>query len=96
MADGLLLSRRERLVLFWEKLGAAYGPSIVLALVAALTGGGTVAVAVLVIGGLIALCVATSVRKVRGAIWGGIATAVFLLLVNLALAWFLSHPILSG
>jgi hypothetical protein len=95
MADGMLLTRRERRVLFWQKLGAAYGPVLVLAAFAALTGGGTVAVVCLIVGGLIAVCVVTTVRTARGALWGGIATALFLLVVQLAIAWLVSHPIIG-
>lgn len=96
MADGLLLTNRERLMLFWAKLGAACGAPMLLVLFAVLTIAVAVAVACAALGGLAAVCVATSVRRVRGAAWAGLATAAGLLLLNLALAWFLSHPILPN
>jgi hypothetical protein len=96
MADGLLLTRRDRFVLFWAKLGAACAAPLLLVLFAVLTNGVAVAVACAALGGLVAVCVATSVRTVRGAAWAGLVTAAGLLLLNLALAWFLSHPILPN
>jgi hypothetical protein len=95
MADGLLLTRRERLRIFWAKLAAGLGPTLALILLAALTGGGAVAVVIAVLGVLCGLVIATSARRPRGALVGGIAVAAALLVLQLVIAWFASHPILK-
>ena len=95
MADGLLLTTRERLGIFGAKLAAGVGPTLVLSLGAALTGGGAAAVAIAVLGVLCGLVVATSARRPRGALVGGVAVAVALLVLQIVLAWFVSHPILE-
>ena len=41
----------------------------------------------------LALFIATSARRVRGALLGGIVVAVLLFLLQLVVAWFGSHPI---
>ncbi|MGD0715732.1 MAG: hypothetical protein ABSB24_16325 [Gaiellaceae bacterium] len=95
MADGLLLTTRERLRIFWAKLAAGVGPTLALSLAAALTGGGAAAVAIAVLGVLCGLVVATSARRPRGALTGGVTVAVALLVLQLVIAWFASHPILK-
>jgi hypothetical protein len=46
-----------------------------------------------VTGVLLALFVASSARKPRGALIGGIVCAVVLFLFQLVVAWFATHPI---
>jgi multisubunit Na+/H+ antiporter MnhB subunit len=82
MADGLLLTRRERLRLYWLKFGCAAAPQLALAIAA-----------LAVMGVLLALFVASSARKPRGALIGGIVCAVVLFLFQLVVAWFATHPI---
>jgi hypothetical protein len=94
--DGLLLSPRDRLLLFLEKCGYTLGPTVALALIALVTGGGVVAVAILALGGLIGIAAATSARTRRGAIVAGLVTAAFVFAVQVVIAWFVSHPILPG
>ena len=93
MADGLLLTRRERLRLFWTLLAVAWAPSLLLALVTFALGGGAVGWMILVTGTLLALFIATSARRVRGALLGGVIVAMLLFLLQLMVAWFGSHPI---
>jgi hypothetical protein len=93
MADGLLLTRRERLRLFWAKAGAAYGPSLLLGVVALVLGGGAVGWMILIIGALLAFFVSTSAKKLRGAVIGGLVCALLLFVFQLVVAWFASHPI---
>jgi hypothetical protein len=93
MADGLLLTRRERLRLFWSKLAAAFATPLLLGVVTLALGGGAVGWMILVAGALLALFIATSVRKVRGAAIGGVVIAIVLFLFQLVVAWFGSHPI---
>ena len=93
MADGLLLTRRERLRLFWSKLGLAYGPSLLLGIVSVAVGGGAVGWMILIVGALLALFVATSAKTVRGALIGGLVCAALLFVFQLVVAWFATHPI---
>jgi hypothetical protein len=93
MADGLLLTRTERLRLFWAKLAAGVGPTAVLVIVAAATGAGATAWAIAILGVLSGVVIATSARRTRGALVGGVAVAVALLVLQIVLAWFISHPI---
>jgi uncharacterized membrane protein YecN with MAPEG domain len=93
MADGLLLTRRERLRLFRLKLACGYAPSFLLGIAALALGGGSVGWMILIIGAVLGVFVATSARKVRGAAIGGVVCAVILFLFQLVVAWFGSHPI---
>jgi hypothetical protein len=93
MADGLLLTRRERLRLYWLKFGCAAAPQLALAIAALALGGGAVGWMIAVMGVLLALFVASSARKPRGALIGGIVCAVVLFLFQLVVAWFATHPI---
>jgi hypothetical protein len=93
MADGLLLTRRERMRLFWAKLGCGYGPSLLLGVISLALGGGAVGWMILIVGALLAFFVATSAKKVRGALIGGIVCAALLFVFQLVVAWFASHPI---
>jgi len=96
MADGLLLTRRERLQIFRAKLAAGVGPALALAVVAAVTGGGAAAVAIAVLGVLCGFVIATSARRPRGALAGGVTVAAALLVLQLVIAWFVTHPIERG
>jgi hypothetical protein len=93
MADGLLLTGKERLRIFWLKFAFGLGPSLVLVAVAAVLGGGSVAYTIAVFGVLIGFVIATTAKKPRGALIGGIALAVVLLVFQIIVAWFVSHPI---
>jgi hypothetical protein len=93
VADGLLLTRRERLKLFWGRLGGGMGPPLLLAVVVAGLGGGAVAMAIAVLGVLLGLVVATNAKSNRGALLAGVAVAVALFVLQLVIAWLASHPI---
>ena len=93
MADGLLLTGKERLRLFWLKLGAGVGPAVAVAVVALAVGGGSAAWTIAIFGVLIGLLVATNAKTVRGAVIGGIAVAALLVLFQVVVAWFVAHPI---
>jgi hypothetical protein len=93
MADGLLLTRRERLRLFWSKLGCAYGPPFLLGVASLALGAGAVAWMILIVGALLAFFVATSAKTVRGALVAGFVCAALLFLFQVVVAWFASHPI---
>jgi hypothetical protein len=93
MADGLLLTGRERRRLFWLKLAAGAGPSLVLAAVAVALGAGAVGYSIAVFAVLIGFVIATSANKPRGALKGGIALLVVLLVFQIVVAWFITHPI---
>ncbi|MHB8468489.1 MAG: hypothetical protein ACYDCH_01860 [Gaiellaceae bacterium] len=93
MADGLLLTRRERIGDFSLKLVCGLAPSLVLIVAAFLLGGGAVGWTVAAFGLLFGFVVAISAKKPRGALMGGVAVALFLLLFQIVVAWFITHPI---
>ena len=93
MADGLLLSRKERLRVFWLKLAGALGPSLVLVATAFALGDDAVGLTIAAFGLLFGFLVATTARTVRGALRAGVAVAVVLLVFQLVVAWFVTHPI---
>jgi uncharacterized membrane protein YecN with MAPEG domain len=93
LADGLLLTRRQRTRLFWEKLACGYAPSALLGVVALALGGGAVGWMILIIGAILGFFVATSAKKVRGAAIGGVVCAVLLFLFQLLVAHIVTHPI---
>lgn len=93
MADGLLLTRKERLRFFTTRLGAGLGPTLVLVAVAAALGGGAVAFSIAVVGVLCGLLVATSAKTIRGALVAGVAIAAVLFVLQIVFAWFVTHPI---
>lgn len=95
MADGLLLTRRERTTRLFRNLAGAYGPSAVVAL-AAVWVDSVLAVVIAVLAALVAFPIATSVRTLRGALTGGVILAGALILLQVVLAWFLNHPVLPG
>jgi hypothetical protein len=93
VADGLLLTGKERARVFWLKLAGGAGPSLVLVAVAAALGGGSVAFSIAVFGVLIGFAIATTARTPRGALISGIALAVVLIVFQIVVAWFVTHPI---
>jgi len=93
VADGLLLTGKERLRLFWLKFGAGVGPALAVAVVALALGGGSVAWTIAIFGVLIGLLVATNARTLRGALIGGVVVALVLVVFQAIVAWFISHPI---
>jgi hypothetical protein len=93
VADGLLLTGRERARVFWLKVAGGAGPSLALAGVAVVVGGGVVAGAIAVFGVLMGFVIATTARKPRGALKGGIALAIVLVVFQIIAAWFFTHPI---
>jgi hypothetical protein len=96
MADGLLLTGKERRRFFWLKLGGGAGPSLVLVAIAAALGAGVVAYSMAVFAVLIGFVIATSARKPRGALKGGIGLLVALLVFQIVVHWFFTHPILQS
>ena len=93
MADGLLLTRPERLRLFGLKLALSFAPSFLLGVAALALGGGSVGWMILIVGAVLALFVANSARTPRGAATGGVVCAAALFVFQLVVAWFASHPI---
>jgi hypothetical protein len=93
VADGLLLTGKERARIFWLKLAGGAGPSLVLVAVAAALGGGSVVYTLAVFGLLIGFVIATSARKPRGALVAGVVLVVVLLVFQIVVAWFVTHPI---
>ena len=93
MADGLLLTGSERRRLFWLKLAGGAGPSLVLVVVAAALGAGAVAYSMAIFAVLIGFVIATTARKPRGALVGGLALLLVLLVFQIVVAWFVTHPI---
>jgi hypothetical protein len=96
MADGLLLTRKERISFFWLRFAAGVGPALVVAAIALALGGGAAAWAIAIFGVLIGLLVATSARTLRGALIGGLVTAALLIAFQIVVAWFFTHPVLPG
>jgi hypothetical protein len=96
MADGLLLTRKERIRFFWLRFAGGVGPALVVAIVALALGGGTAAWAIAIFGALVGFVVASSARTVRGAFVGGLVVAGLLIAFQIVVAWFFTHPILPG
>jgi hypothetical protein len=95
MADGLLLTRRERFRLFWLKFGYGVGPSLVLVITVLVLGGGVVGWVIAVFGVLCGLMIATNAQTTRGALVAGVVCAAILFVFQLVVAWFATHPILN-
>jgi len=93
VADGLLLTRRERTRLYWQKFGCGYAPSLLLGVVALALGGGAVGWMILIMGALLGFFVASAAKKVRGALIGGVVCAVVLFLFQLVVSHIVTHPI---
>jgi uncharacterized membrane protein YdbT with pleckstrin-like domain len=93
MADGLLLTRGERRRLFWLKFAGGAGPSLVLVAIAAALGSSAVAYTMAVFAVLFGIAVATTAKKPRGAVVGGIVLLVVLLVFQIVVHWFFTHPI---
>jgi FtsH-binding integral membrane protein len=96
VADGLLLTGRERARLFWLKLAGGTGPSLVLVAVAAGLDAVAVAATMAVFAVLSGFVIATTARKPRGALKGGLALVVVLIVFQIVVAWFVTHPIEKG
>jgi hypothetical protein len=96
VADGLLLTRRERFRIYTERTGLAFAAPAALVVVALALRAPAVAVAMAVVGGMLAVAIGTSVRTRAGAAFGGLVVAAALYVLNLALAWLGTHPILPG
>jgi hypothetical protein len=96
LTDDLLLTTSERFGRFARYLGIASLPSLVVALLILATGGGLVAGVVAGAGIFMALSIATTVRTTRGAVWAGVIVAIALVVIQITLAWFVSHPILPA
>jgi hypothetical protein len=93
VADGLLLTGKERARIFWLKLAAGVGPSLALAAIAVGLGAGAVGYSIAVFAALIGFVIATTAKKPGGALKGGIALLVVLLVFQIVVAWFVTHPI---
>jgi ABC-type multidrug transport system fused ATPase/permease subunit len=93
VADGLLLTGKERARLFWLKLAGGAGPSLILVAIAAALGSGAVAYSMAVFAVLIGFVIATTAKKPRGALIGGIVLVAVLLVFQIVVAWFVTHPI---
>jgi hypothetical protein len=96
MADGLLLTRKERIRSFWARFAAGVGPALAVAVVALAIGGDSAAWAIAIFGTLIGLVVASSARTARGALIGGLVVAGLLIAFQIVVAWFFTHPIVPG
>jgi hypothetical protein len=96
VADGLLLTRRERLRNYTERTGLVVGPSLVLALVALALGLWVDAVVVVAIAGITALALGSAVRSRAGAAVLGVFLLAGIFLLLLAISWVASHPIQRG
>ena len=93
MADGLLLTSKERARLFWLKLAGGAGPSLALVAIAAALGERAIAYSTAVFAALTGFVIATTVRKPRGALIGGIVLLVPLIVFQILVAWLVAHPI---
>jgi hypothetical protein len=96
VADGLLLTRRERLRNYTERTGLVVGPSLVLALVALALGLWVDALVVVAIAGITALALGSAVRSRAGAAVLGVFLVAGIFLLLLAISWVASHPIQRG
>jgi hypothetical protein len=94
--DGYLLTRRERFRNYSEKTALVVGPSLVLALVALALRLWVDAVVVVAIAGMTALALGSAVRTRVGAAVMGLLLVAGILLILLAVAWLISHPIQRG
>jgi hypothetical protein len=94
--DGLLLTRRERLVLYGEKTGLVVGPSAVLALVELRLDTWVDALFIAGVAGAVALATGSSLRTRRGAAVFGFFLVAGIIVFLLALGWLISHPIQKG
>ena len=94
--DGLLLTRRQRLRGFGERMGLIVGPSLVLALVELAMGLWAVALFVVAIAGLTALALGSALRSRVGAAVFGLLLAGGILVFLLASGWLIEHPIQRG
>jgi hypothetical protein len=96
VADGLLLTRRERLRNYSERTALVVGPSLVLALVALALGLWVDAVVVVAIAAITALALGSAVRTRTGAAVLGVLLVAGIFLLLLVISWVASHPIQRG
>jgi hypothetical protein len=96
LGDGVLDTRGYKLRCFAENLVCAAVAPGALAVVTLFLGAGAGSVLVAVLGGALALVIATSVRTARGAAVGGAVATGVILLFLLASDWLFRHPILPG
>jgi hypothetical protein len=94
--DGLLLTKRERLRLYGEKMGLVVGPSAAFALVLLALGVWVDAVFVAAVAGMTALSVGSAVRTRTGAAIFGFVVAGGIFLFVFFFSLVATHPILSG
>ncbi len=95
MADGLLATRQERLTAYWAKFGLAVAPSGALAVAAALLDAPAVGIAISVVAVLAAFVTGQSARTRVGALVAGLVVAALLFLLQLVLAWLITHPVVQ-
>jgi hypothetical protein len=95
MRDRLLWTRRQKARDAAFRLGGVLGPTALLVLLVLATGGQATAVAMAGVGGLIGLAVVTDVGTPRGALYAGLVIAGVLLLLDVAIAYAIDHPILE-
>jgi hypothetical protein len=94
--DGLLLTRRQRLRSYGEKMGLVVAPSLVLALVVLALGLWIDAVFVAAAAGITALSLGSSAGTRRGAaVFGLLLVAAIIVFLYIA-SWLISHPIQRG
>jgi hypothetical protein len=94
LTDGVLDTRGYRLRCFAENLLCAVAAPGLLALATLVIAGWVAAVVVAVLALALALVVATSARRARGAAVGGVVVAAVILLFFAVTDWFFNHPIL--
>jgi hypothetical protein len=95
-SDGVLDTRGYRLRCFAENLLCAAAAPALLTVATLALGGGAGSIMVGVLGGLLAVTIATAVRTTRGAAFGGLAVAAALVLFLVVVDWLFAHPVLPG
>jgi hypothetical protein len=94
--DGLLLTRRERLRGYSERMGLIVGPSGLLALVGVALGIWASAAFMAAVAGMVAVAAGSSLRTRRGAAVFGLCLAAAIFVFMILVALVMSHPILKG
>ena len=95
VSDRLLWTRRQKARDAGLRVAASLGPVAALVLLVLATGGRATAVAIGVVGAMVALVIAGDVRSPRRALIGGVAIAVGLLALHVAIAWLIDNPVLD-
>jgi hypothetical protein len=96
VADGLLLTRRERFLASSERVGLLGAPALALASAIAALDLPALAGFVAAIAGIAAVAVGPGVRTRAGALIGGVLLAAGEFVFLLVVSWLLAHPILPG